>query len=57
MIHLWHSSAAVNNHFLDVMNWFVFQYYEKLPLEHKMDIMRTKKKMLLDILEARQVRP
>jgi hypothetical protein len=57
MIHLWHSSAAVNNHFLDVMNWFVFNYYEQLPLEEKMAIMSTKKKMLLDILEARQLRP
>jgi hypothetical protein len=56
MIHLWHSSAAVNNHFLDVMNWFVFNYYEQLPLEEKMCIMRTKKKMLLDILESRQLR-
>jgi hypothetical protein len=56
MIHLWHSSAAVNNHFLVVMNWFVFNYYEQLPLEDKMAIMSTKKKMLLDILEARQLR-
>jgi hypothetical protein len=56
MIHLWHPNAAVNNHFLDVMNWFVFNYYEQLPLEDKMAIMSTKKKMLLDILEARQLR-
>jgi hypothetical protein len=53
MIHLWHPSAGINNHFLQVMNWFVFDYYEKLPLEERMDIMRAKKKMLMDILDTR----
>jgi hypothetical protein len=57
MIHLWHPTAAINNPFLAVMNWFVFQYYEKLSIEHRMGIMRTKKKMLLDILQSRQLRP
>jgi len=57
MVHLWHLTASRTNHFLDVIKWFVSEYYEKLPLEDRMDIMRVKKKMLLDILEARQVRP
>lgn len=57
MIHLWHPNSGINNHFLEVMNWFVFDYYEKLPLEEKKNIIRRKKKTLLDILEARQVRP
>jgi len=56
MVHLWHPSVSKSNPFLDVMNWFVSDYYEKLSLKDRIDIIQAKKVMLNNILQARQVR-